>query len=442
MTEIPSNIKLAGSVRFDCMTSLSSPHIVIIGAGFGGLQTAVSLGGASAQVTLIDRYNYHTFVPLLYQVATATIEPEWIAFPIQKLLRRFANVHFRLGTVDAVDYAARQVITAQTRLSYDYLVVATGSQTHFQGVPGAKEYALPLKTLEDAITLKHHLLYCIEQAAQTQDIVHRQQLLTFTIVGGGATGVEMVGALVELCRQSWPQDYPWLKHNPVRLILVQSGAELLPEFSQLLRTYTYKKLVKLGVEIQVNTKVAAVHATHLELATGVHLPCATTIWTAGVKTLLPAQIPSFKTEQGKIPVLPSLQLQTYSEVFALGDTAQVQGQSLAGVAPVALQQGVSTAHNLRRQLKGRDPQPFQYSNKGRLAIIGCFAGVGEIGPFLIRGFLGWFLWLVVHLVYVPGCRHRLFILLTWLQSFCFKDKLARQLIGQKSSTDRKLSHPR
>jgi len=418
------------------MVAFATPHIVIIGAGFGGLQTAVSLGGAAARVTLIDRHNYHTFVPLLYQVATATLEPEWIALPIRKLLRRFANLQFLQGAVKAVDYTAQQVHLAQTTLTYDYLVLATGSQTHYQGVPGAKEHAFPLRTLEDAIALKHHLLRCIERATQTSDPDQRRQLLTITLVGGGATGVEMAGALVELCHQAWPQDYPWLKQDPVRLILVQSGAEFLPEFPHSLRTYTYKKLTKLGLDIQAKTKVAAVHPTHVQLETGIHLPCATTIWTAGVQAVLPqAQPPLPQAERGKIPVLSSLQLQPYPNVYALGDAAQVRGQSLAGVAPEALQQGVCTARNLRRQLQGRHPQPFRYFNKGRLAIIGCCSGVGKIGPFPIRGWLGWFLWLAVHLIYVPGYRNRCFILLTWLQSFSNRDKLAQQLLKRGSTTD-------
>lgn len=301
-------------------------------------------------------------------------------------------------------------------------------------MPGAKEYALPFRTLEDAITLKHHLLQCIEQAAQTKDPDERRQLLTIAIVGGGATGVEMAGALVELCHQSWPKDYPWLRDDPVQLILVQSGSELLPEFPHPLRTYTYKKLAILGVNIQIKTKVASVHATHLELDSGTQIPCATTIWTAGVKAALPAIEAALpQGHRDKIPVFPSLQLQQYPEVYALGDAAQVPDQTLAGVAPEALQQGVCTARNLRRQLKGLTPQPFRYFNKGRLAIIGCFSGVGKIGPFPLRGFLGWFLWLAVHWVYSPGYRNRLMILVTWLQSFGSRDKLARQLLKHSPS---------
>ncbi|WP_299489372.1 NAD(P)/FAD-dependent oxidoreductase [Acaryochloris sp. IP29b_bin.137] len=411
------------------MVSSVFPHIVIIGAGFGGLQTAVSLGGAAARVTLIDRHNYHTFVPLLYQVATATLEPEWIALPIHKLLRRFKNIQFVQGNVESVDLTARRVQTAQMTVQYDYLVLATGSQTHFQGVPGANNYAFPLRTLADAIALKYHLLQCIEQAAQTSDPEERRQLLTIAVVGGGATGVEIAGALVELCHQSWPKDYSWLHNDPVQLILVQSGPELLPEFPHPLRTYTYKKLVNLGVNIQVEAKVASVHATHLELDSGTLIPCTTTIWTAGVKAALPTTETSLpQGTRDKLSVLPSLQLQQYPDVYALGDTAQVPGQTLAGVAPEALQQGVCTARNLRRQLKGLTPQPFRYFNKGRLAIIGCFAGVGKIGPLPIRGFLGWFLWLAVHWVYSPGYRNRLMILMTWLQSFITRDKLARQLL--------------
>lgn len=408
------------------MVSPCSPHIVIIGAGFGGLQTAVSLGGTSAQVTLIDRYNYHTFIPLLYQVATATLEPEWIAVPIQSHLRRWTNVHFLQSIVEQIDYGEQRIITDQTTLKYDYLVLSTGSQTHFRGVPGAQKYAFPLRTLTDAIALKHHLLQCIEEAAQTPDPDLRRSLLTFTLVGGGATGVEMAGALVELCRRAWPKDYPFLRQQPVRLLIVQSGAELLPEFRQPLRTYTYKRLMNLGVEVQVNTKVTAVYPTHLVLDTGVHIPCATTIWTTGVTVMLPQGQTLPQTAQGKIWVLPSLQLQQYPEVYAIGDIVQLPNQSVTGLAPVAVQQGTHAACNLRRQLKGYTPQPFRYFHKGRLAMIGCFLGVGQIGPLLIRGLMGWLLCLVVHWIYVPGYRSRLIILLTWLQSFMTGNKLAQQ----------------
>lgn len=422
---------------------LKQPRVVIVGAGFGGLQVAQSLAGVNAEILLIDRNNYHTFVPLLYQVATAQIAPTWIAYPVRTKFRRFSartlqstpNVRFLMAEVTQINWSDRLVETDRTTVSYDYLVLATGSQTQFAGVPGAEDYALPLRSLDDAIAIRNRLLSCFEQAVQETDPVRRQQLLTFVIVGGGATGVEMAGALVELIQGAIQKDYPELKNwqSPdrvsfARIVLLQSGNDLLTEFPSTLRHYAYKQLQRLGVEVVLQTRVQAVTSTGVQLQNGDTIDAATVMWTAGQAAAVPglSEPVTIATKQ-KLRVQPTLQLLEREEVYAIGDVAYMEQHSkpLAGVAPEALQQGVAVARNIRRQLQGKSPKPFQYFNKGRLAIIGCYSGVGQVGRVKLKGFLPWLLWLGVHWVYLPGFRNRLLILLTWLQGYLGSDRLVR-----------------
>ncbi len=405
------------------------PQIIVMGAGFGGLQTAVSLGGAPADVWLIDRNAYHTFVPLVYQVATATLLPEHIAFPVQTLCRRHANLRFVQAEVQTIDPRLRQVQTDRTTLDYDYLVIATGSKVQWHDVSGAADYAKSLRTLTDAVQLRQHILNCFEQAAWEPDPTRRSQLLTFTIVGGGATGVEMAGALIELVRGPLRWDYPMLEPQQVRVILLQSGPQLLTEFPQRLGAYTARRLRQVGVEVELSARVNHVTSNRIYLEDGREIETSTVIWVAGVTAAVPVSSPPLgQTPRQKLEVGPTLQLLDSPEIYAIGDVASPswRGATLADVAPVALQQGVATARNLRRQLAHRPPRPFRYFNKGRLAIIGCYSGVGKIGPFAFSGFTAWWLWLAVHWVYLPGYLSRLQVLLTWLNAFILGDRTARQ----------------
>lgn len=413
-------------------------QIVVIGAGFGGFQAAQSLANANARVLLIDRNNYHTFVPLLYQVATAQIEPTQIAFPVRTLLRRGKNLGFLAAEVERVDFQTQQVHTNRAVIRYDYLVMATGSRTQFLGVPGAAKYAFSMRSLPEAVTLRNHILSCFEAAIATSDAQERERLLTFAIVGGGATGVEVAGALVELIQGACRRDYPELGNlrklrqiTLPRVVLLQSGDSLLGDLPPRLGRYTDQRLRRLGVEVKMQTRVQQVTPAGAQLQSGQFLASATVIWTAGLE----AAIPEVSTElaaatKGKLRVRPTLQLVDHANVYAIGDAAYVEhaGKPLTGVAPVALQQGVTVARNLRRQLQGEAPKPFSYFNKGRLAIIGCYAGVGQVAGLPLTGPLPWLMWLAVHLVYLPGFRNRLLVLLTWLQGSVMGDRAVRLIL--------------
>jgi len=407
-------------------------RVVIVGAGFGGLQAAQSLAHTEAEVILIDRHNYHTFVPLLYQVATAGLSPDLIAIPIRNLLRNSPHTKFLKAEVEEIDFAVQLVKTSEGEIPYDFLILAAGSRTQFFGIPGATDYAFPLRTLTDAINLRNQIIHCFEKAEGELDDAKRQQLLTIAIVGGGATGVELAGALVELVLGSLQKDYPRLNPQEVKLILLQSGERLLAEFAPSLGKYTYRKLRQLGVQVMLNSKVCQVSADGVGLQDDIWLPAATVIWSVGLAGALPNSLPTpAQTRKGKINVLPSLQASEYPEVFVIGDLAHIEHNQkpLAGVAPEALQQGVFVARNIQRRLRGKELKPFSYFNKGRLAIIGCYSGVGKIGAFKLRGFLPWFMWLAVHLVYLPDWRNRLLILLSWLHAYILGDRSVRLILS-------------
>lgn len=407
-------------------------RIVIIGAGFGGFQAAQSLAGAAAEVLLIDRNNYHTFVPLLYQVATAQLEPSLVAYPVRTKLRSMSNVRFLQAEVQRVDFDHKLVDLGDNLIPYDYLVIATGAMSRPGGVPNTMGNTFTLHSLREALILRNHLLRCVEQAALTPDDAERHRLLTFTIVGGGATGVEIAGAIAEWRRGAVQRDLPELT-GWGRIVLVQAGSNLLPEFSQRLGNYAHSQLKRLGVEVRLNTKVMNFADTGIELDQGEIMETATVVWATGVIAKPPtiAQ-PTHQRNRGQLAVRETLQLVERANVYAIGDVAYFEqsGQPLAGVAPEALQQGVAVARNLRHQLRGKAPQPFRYLNKGRLAIVGGYGGIGSIAGIPLSGFLAWLLWLLVHVIYLPGYRSRLLVLLTWVQNYGMGDRALRQLSGQ------------
>ncbi|PSN18863.1 FAD-dependent oxidoreductase [filamentous cyanobacterium CCP5] len=407
--------------------SSPKPRIVIVGAGFGGFQAAASLAGAKAEVLLVDRNNYHTFVPLLYQVATGQIDPSCVAYPVRTLLRGIPNVQFLQTSVERVDFRSKLIGTDHGPIAYDYLVLATGAQTSYHGVPGT-EYAFPMQTLGDAVTFRQHLFRQFERALVTPDEGDRRRLLSFVVVGGGPTGVEMAGALAELLKGPFRKDFPELA-GQWRLVLVQSGPGLLSAFPQRLGTYTHRQLDKLGVDIRLNSRVQKITPTRVELPDGT-IAAETVVWAAGTEAARPDLIDSVAdTRKGLLKVGPTLQLEGWPNVYAIGDLAQVDyGKPLAGVAPEALQQGVTVARNLRRQLRSHSPKPFQYVNKGRLAIVGGYGGVGQIAGIPFSGFLAWILWLMVHLIYLPGYRNRLLVLLTWVHNYLLQDRAIRQVL--------------
>jgi NADH dehydrogenase len=419
------------------------PKIVVVGAGFAGLKVVRHLANAEVEILLIDRHNYHTFIPLLYQVATGFISPELIAYPLRSLLRNFRNANFLMAEVTQIDLAEKTVVTDAQAVTYDYLVIATGSQTNFLSVSGALQHTFPLRTLSDAITLRNHIINCFEQAVRQngENSFLSKQLMTFVIVGGGPTGVEMAGALQELIHDCLIKDYPQLDLRQVKVILLQSGASLLSTYPERLSKYTLRQLRDRGIKVHLNSQVKAASPTEVVLADETSIATSTIIWTTGVEANFPELKENVTTaSKNKIEVLATLQLPEYSQVYVAGDAAYVEqnGKPLIGVAPEALQLGGAIAKNIKRQLKGKTPTAFKYFNKGRAAIVARNAGVAYLlGKIPISGFFAWLLWLIIHIYYLPGLSNRCQLLVAWFKDYILRDRYLRQIFATTTYTGKK-----
>ncbi len=422
---------MAGAVR---------PAVVVVGAGFAGLWVARHLSAAAVDVVLVDRNNYHTFFPLLYQVAAAEIEPEQIAYPVRGIFRRRGNVGFVMAEVEGVDFAHRQVDLGERRLDYDYLVLAVGSVSRFFGTPGAAAHAFELKTLEQGIGLRNHILGRFEYAASVRDPAARRRALAFTVVGGGPTGVEFAGALAELVAGTLAQDYPTLNLADVRIMVLEAGDGLLAGFPEELRAYAANKLAELGVGVRLGARVAAVTADTVTLAGGETLATETVVWTAGVKGSPLATalgLPTFP--DGRVRAEPTLQVPGHPEIFVAGDLCGVEqaGRLLPQIAPVAIQQGRHVARNILRHKAGRPLKPFGYRDKGTMATIGRTSAVVRLWGRAFKGFGAWTLWLFVHLLYLVGFRNRLFVLVNWSWDYFFFERGVRLILPRVPREEKK-----
>lgn len=413
------------------------PRVVIVGAGFAGIFAARELAGGPCDVLIIDRNNAHTFLPLLYQVATAAVESEHIAAPVRGVIRamgrRAANLDFLMAEVTGVDLDQR-VVTAQgqdggaLRLPYDFLLLAPGSVTNTFGVPGADAHAFSLKNLEEAVRLRNHILRSFEAAAWTADPAERLNRLCFIVVGGGPTGVELAGAMAELMTGALKRDFPRLGLDRPCVTLLEAGDGLLPGFPDSLRAYARKKLTALGVDVRVNAQVSSVGPQGVELKDGATLRAATTVWTAGVKgEPLAARLGMPLAANGQLLARPSLQSPQRDEIFLAGDIcrAEHQGRPLPMFAPPAIQEGRHAAQNILRLLRGRDVRPFRYLDKGMMATIGKKAAVARLGPLSLKGLPAWLLWLAIHLAYLIGFRNRLFVLANWAVDYFLSERVVR-----------------
>ncbi|MGD9146574.1 MAG: NAD(P)/FAD-dependent oxidoreductase [Anaerolineae bacterium] len=411
-------------------------RVVIVGAGFGGLWAARALARSPLEVLLVDRNNYHTFLPLLYQVAAAELEPEQIAHPTRSILQKWPNVHFAMADVTSLDLGQRSVKAADLKFAYDFLILATGSTSHYFGIAGAAEYAFPLKTLEQAITLRNHTLFCFERAVHEADPRRRRSMLTFAIVGGGPTGVEFAGALSELLYGPLAQDYPSLDPAEVRVVLLEAQESLLSGFPERLQDYTLRRLRKVGVQVHLGAMVSQVTQHRLELKDGAEIPTETVVWTAGVQGEPLAKRSGAPTARGRrVAVLPTLQLTEYPEVYAIGDLAYIEGEEppLPMVAPVAIQQGTTAARNILRQIAGQSPQPFHYRDRGSMATIGRNAAVVSLGSRTFTGFVAWVIWLGVHLFSLIGFRNRIFVLINWAWDY-FHERAVRLILPTQGTS--------
>jgi NADH dehydrogenase len=418
------------------MTDGEPPRVVIAGAGFGGLWAARTLSRSPVDVLVVDRNNYHTFPPLLYQVAAAELEPGDIAYPVRSILRKMPNAHFAMAEIKGVDLARRVLETDGPPIEYDYLILATGTVDYFLGVPGAQEHAFSLKTLEAAITLRNHILGSFERAEREQDAGRRQGMLGFAIVGGGPTGVEFAGALSEIVQGPVAKDYPKIDLNEVHTVLLEGTDRLLPTLPQRLGAYAHDRLCSMGVEVRLKCMVSLITQDGLHLEDGTVIRAGTTVWAAGVRGIRQVEASGLPVaRRGRVAVLPTLQVPEHPEVYAIGDLSYFEedGSALPMVAPVAIQQGVMAAGNIERQLVGQAPLPFRYRDRGTMATIGRNHAAAHAYGRNYTGFPAWVLWLGVHLVYLIGFRNRLLVLLNWARNYVFRERAAVRILPSEET---------
>jgi NADH dehydrogenase len=405
------------------------PRVVIIGAGFGGLEVAKRLAKAPIRITLIDKHNYHLFQPLLYQVAIAGLLPSQIAYPLRTIFRRQANLEFRLGEVTQVDFEGQFVKLDGSVIAYDYLVVAVGGQTNFFGMDSLEQHSFQLKDVKSAVNTRNHLLRMFEAASHEVDAVKRRALLTFVVVGGGPTGVETAGALGELINLVMVKDYPQLDLKDVRVILLEATDHLMGSYPDRLRKSTFDLLRSKNVEILLNTKVVDFNGRKITLGDGNHIDTQTVIWTAGVCAEdLIETIEAEKGSGGRIRVTSTLQLPGSPDVYVIGDAAYLEdenGQPLPLLATVAQQQARRAVDNIRRELSRRPLKPFAYKDPGLLATIGRNAAVARLGGISFSGLPAWLIWVALHIYRLIGFRNRLVVMLNWAWDYFFYDAQVR-----------------
>jgi NADH dehydrogenase len=422
------------------------PHVVVIGAGFGGLECAKALAGKPVEVTVVDRQNFHTFSPLLYQVATSALTPGDVVFPIRGVFRRAGNVRVRRGTVVAVDLVGRCVrLDDGAELAYDFLVLAAGATTAWFGVPGAEEHALPLYGMPDAVRLRNHVLTCFEAA--DADPTLTEEALTFVIVGGGPTGVEMAGALHELFKHVLVHDFPELDINQAKVVLLEAMDHLLAPFHPSSRRHALDILAKRGVEVRLGQALDRATPDEVVLKDGTVIPTRTLIWGAGVRAHPLADILGLEqTRGGRIVVGEDLSVPGRPEVFVVGDLAGApdgKGGLQPQVAQPAIQEARHAAQNIELTLKGEPRTGFVYKDKGTMATIGRNAAVTELpNGARFKGALAWYMWLALHLAYIIGFRSRFVVLVNWIWSYLTYDRHARIIVAVEPNPPPVLAPPR
>ncbi|MBX3532093.1 MAG: NAD(P)/FAD-dependent oxidoreductase [Rhizobiaceae bacterium] len=405
-------------------------RVVVVGAGFGGLEFTRAMGGAPVAVTMIDRRNHHLFQPLLYQVATTSLATSEIAWPVRHLLRGRKDVTTLLGTVTGIDAAGRQVLLEGGGVvPYDTLVIATGARHAYFGHDEWEPFAPGLKTLEDATTIRRRILLAFEKAEREQDPERRQALLTLVVIGGGPTGVELAGTIAELARDTLRGEFRNIDTRETKVVLVEAGDRLLSAFDQKHSAYAKQALERLGVTVELGKPVSQVTADGVAFG-GAFLPARTTIWAAGVAASPAAQwLGAAADRAGRVIVEPDLSVPGHSDIFVIGDTASVKrpdGRPVPGVAPAAKQQGRHVAAILRARLAGRaGPGPFAYRHDGDLATIGKRAAVIDFGWLKLTGWPAWWLWGVAHIYFLIGFRNRLAVSLSWLWIYVTGQRSAR-----------------
>ncbi|MBV9565843.1 MAG: NAD(P)/FAD-dependent oxidoreductase [Bradyrhizobium sp.] len=417
--------------------SPAKPHrVVIVGAGFGGLETTYRLAGAPVEITLVDRRNHHLFQPLLYQVATASLATSEIAWPIRYLLRDRREVTTLFATVTGVDAAAHRVLLEDgSSLPYDTLVLATGARHAYFGHDEWEPFAPGLKTLEDATTLRRRILVAFERAERECDPTRRAARMTFVIIGGGPTGVELAGTIVELARSTLPRDFRRIDTSKARVVLIEAGPRLLAGFAEELSAYAQRSLEKIGVEVMLGQPVTDCNREGVVYG-GNRLDAKTIIWAAGVRASPAAEWLGAPADRaGRLQVDPDLTVPGHPDIFAIGDTVTIaawHGQPVPGIAPAAKQQGRHVAATIKTRLEGGKGGPFRYKHAGSLAQIGKRLAVIDFGRIRLRGTIAWWIWGIAHIYFLIGLRHRLSVALSWLWIYA-RDQRPARLITQGSS---------
>ncbi len=401
--------------------------VVIIGAGFGGIEAAKSLYRAPVEVTVIDRQNHHCFQPLLYQVATAALSPADVAWPIRHILRKQKNATVLMAEVRAIDTGRRLVQIDSASIPYDYLVLATGAAHSYFGHDEWAEVAPGLKRIEDATRIRRRILIAFERAELATDAAERRRLLTFVIVGGGATGVEMAGAISEVARQSLAMDFRRIDPTTARIVLIEAGPRIMPTLPENLSDYVRRTLAKKGVEVMTSTRVMSCDAHGVELEHG-RLDADTIIWAAGVVASQAARLLDAEHDRaGRVKVGADLSVPGHPDIFVIGDSAAVTGQpGIPGTAPAAKQMGRHVGRLIGARITdGPSPPPFRYRHMGDLATIGRHAAVVKLGRLELTGFLGWLFWSVVHIYFLIEVRERFIVAFTWLWDYVTFQRGAR-----------------
>ncbi len=411
------------------MNAQKLSHIVIVGAGFGGLEAARRLTHAPVRITLIDQHNYHLFQPLLYQVAIAGLVPSQIAYPVRTIFRGQKNFTFQQGEVTAIDFDRRYVKLDGSVIAYDYLVLALGGRTDFFKLKSVEPNSFQLKGIDGAVTTRNHLLETFERASHEADAEKHRALLTFLVAGGGPTGVETAGALAELITHVMTKDYPQMDLADVRVILLEATDHLMGNYPDELRKATLDLLSRKHVEISLNTRLLDYNGLEATLSDGRCIATQTLIWTAGVRAAeLADHLAVQQTAAGRLQTEATLQLPRHPEVFVIGDAAYFangDGQALPMLATVAQQQAKAAVKNIRAMLAGEKPEAFHYRDPGLLATIGRNAAVAHIGGLSFSGFIAWAIWVVLHIYRLIGFRNRLVVLINWAWDYVFYESQVR-----------------
>lgn len=419
-------------------------RVVIVGGGFGGFYATKALRRAKAEATLLDRRNFHLFQPLLYQVATGSLSPGEIAAPLRALLRDQKNARVLLGDAVGLDVSGKRLMLDTGHagaIPYDTLIVATGARNFYFGHDAWESEAPGLKSIEDATRIRGRIFYAFEAAERESAPDLRRAWLTFVIVGAGPTGVELAGALAEIARDTLREDFRSIHTAGSRILLIEGGPRLLSAFPEELSAAAERSLTRLGIEVHKNARVSGVDRTGVTIETAEgqqRIDARTVVWAAGVAASdfagIVAKATGVKQDRmGRMMVNPDLTLPGHPEIFVIGDAANLdwRGQPLPGVAPVAMQQGRYAAHAIQERLAGREPKPFQYLNKGNLAVIGRAAGVADFGRVRFHGWLAWLLWLTVHLTYVAQFRNRVLVFIRWGFQYLTFDRGSRIIPQQE-----------